>query len=550
LCNFLHSEYKKVSPHHQKTNTPARGTQYRGKNPLKALLVTGTLAQNTVLQYAKQSKTHSEILTLKIPVAALLTPQLIIQALKKTPPTGIDVVLTPGQMRGDTSEITAATGIPAFKGPRYAADLPVVLDALGEVALSTIAPACDLMAEKVKAKALEELEKVEADREALLKKPGSLLIGDLAVGKEFPMRVLSEIVDAPLLETCEIQRLAKHYVATGADIVDLGMLAWQCRPDDVKRAVAAVKAVVNVPVSIDTLKPQEIQAAVEAGVDLILSGDDGNLEKIAPYAKDTAVVIIPTNQRRGYFPQEVGTRVSMLERLVKKAKRLGFKRIVGDLVLEPSNVLDSYVAYRDFARRNPNVPLMVGIANVVELFDADSVGLNALLARLSSEVDASILLVTEKSPKAKGSIKEASVAAKMMYLAKKRNSVPRDLGLDLLILKEKTERESSDILEADCDFISAQPATEQFVADPCGVFRVAVDHQGGDIVVLHYVSVEAGEPLHVLRGRGAEALLAEVVRLGLVSRLEHSAYLGRELAKAELALQLGRGYVQDAELFG
>jgi dihydropteroate synthase len=67
--------------------------------------------------------------------------------------------------------------------------------------------------------------------------------------------------------------------------------------------------------------------------------------------------------------------------------------------------------------------------------------------------------------------------------------------------------------------------------------------------VLHYASLEGGEPLHVLRGQGAEVLLAEVVRLGLVSRLEHSAYLGRELAKAEVALRLGRGYLQDTELF-
>ena len=227
-------------------------------------------------------------------------------------------------MRGDTAEITAETGIPSFKGPRYAADLPVVLDALGEVELSTVEPACDLLAEKVKAKALEELQKVEQNREILLQKPGSMLIGDLVVGKEFPMRVMSEIVDAPLLETREIQRLARYYVDNGADIVDLGMLAWQSNPDDVKRAVKAVKDVVDVPVSIDTLNPLEIEAAVEAGVDLILSGDDGNLEKIAPFAKNTSIVIIPTNQLRGYFPQEVGTRVSLLERLSKEGQTIGF----------------------------------------------------------------------------------------------------------------------------------------------------------------------------------------------------------------------------------
>ena len=255
----------------------------------------------------------------------------------------------------------------------------------------------------------------------------------------------------------------------------LTSLTWVCwlgnAAPTTNRAVEAVKSVVDVPVSIDTLNPLEIKAAVEAGVDLILSGDDGNLEKIAPYAKKPRSLLFPLTNAEAYFPKEVGTRVSMLERLIKKAKQLGFTRIVGDLVLEPSNVLDSYVAYRDFAHRNPDVPLMVGIANVVELFDADSVGLNALLARLSSEIKASILLVTEKSPKAKGSVKETAVAAKMMYLSKKRNSVPRDLGLDLLILKQKNDLKNlSADLDVDCEVVTANATLRAVCGRPMRSF--------------------------------------------------------------------------------
>ncbi|MEM4524601.1 MAG: DUF4346 domain-containing protein, partial [Archaeoglobaceae archaeon] len=33
-----------------------------------------------------------------------------------------------------------------------------------------------------------------------------------------------------------------------------------------------------------------------------------------------------------------------------------------------------------------------------------------------------------------------------------------------------------------------------------------------------------------------------------VSRLDHAAYLGRELMKAEIALRLGKNYIQDREL--
>ena len=153
---------------------------------MKALLITGTLAENTVKQYVKQSSAPAEVIALNVPVAAFLTPKIIIEALKKVPLKDVAIILTPGQMLGDTKTITDALKIPAFKGPRYAADLPVVLDCLGEVTLSTTVPACDLLREELQEKALAELEKVEQNREMLLKKPGNLVIADLAVGKEFP----------------------------------------------------------------------------------------------------------------------------------------------------------------------------------------------------------------------------------------------------------------------------------------------------------------------------------------------------------------------------
>jgi dihydropteroate synthase-like protein len=517
---------------------------------MKALLVTGTLAEATVKQYASQSHTQTHVIALNTPVAAFLTPQTIIQTLQQTPLKDIDIILTPGQMPHNTQPITDALHIPTYKGPRYAADLPVVLDSLNEVTLSTVVPACDLMREKVKEKALQELANAETNKEALLQTPGNLTVKDLALGKAFPMRVLTEIADAPLLETPKIAQLAKQYVASGANIIDLGMVAGQTRPDDAKHAVEAVKAAVDVPVSIDTLNPVEIEAAVAAGVDLILSADEGNLDVIAPFALDTPVVVIPTNQRRGYFPQTPQERVELLERLIAHAQELGFKKIIGDLILEPTKILDSYVAFREFAHRNPTVPLLIGIANVVELFDADSVGLNALLTRLSAEVGADILLVTEETPKTRGSIKEVSTAAKMMFLAKKRDSVPRDLGIELLILKDKIDRETPLSMSLENAIIVEASKIAPFVSDPCGVFRVLVDHQGGMLVAAHYAASDASEPLHVIRGGSAEAVLGEVLRCGLVSRLDHVGYLGIELAKAEVALRVGKGYVQDEVLFG
>jgi dihydropteroate synthase-like protein len=323
------------------------------------------------------------------------------------------------------------------------------------------------------------------------------------------------------------------------------------RPEDAKKAVEAIKHVVQVPVSIDTLNPIEIEAAVAAGAEFVLSGDAGNLEAIAPFTQNVAVVLIPTNQREGYFPKTAAERVAFLEEIVAKAKKLGLKKILADLILEPTNVLESMIAFRDFASRNPDIPLFVGVSNVTELVDVDSVGVNALLARLSAEVDGSVLLATEKRTKAKGTVREEAVAAKMMFLAKKRGSVPKDLGIDLLILKDKRNHEEpySKTLETNRTVIVAPENVEPAVLDSRGAFKNFIDHAEGPLIAAHYASADLSTPLHIVKGKTAESVCAKIVALGLVSQLDHAAYLGGELAKAEVALKTGKGYLQDAPLF-
>jgi dihydropteroate synthase-like protein len=522
----------------------------KGGYSLKVLLATGLLAEKTVKRYAEESSVETCVFALKVPVAALLSSEQIAKALKNTGVRDFDVILVPGLVRGDASVIADSVGKPTFKGPRYAADLPTVLDALDRVKLSTVTPACDLLREELRQKALRELDAVEDDRDVLLKKPGNMLIGELAVGKDFPMRVLAEIVDAALMPDAEIQKLARHFVEAGADLVDVGMVAGESRPRDAKRCVEAVKKVVNVPVSVDTLNPEEIREAVAAGADLILSVDAGNVEQVASFASEVAAVVIPTNQREGYFPASAGDRVRFLEEIMEKARALGLKRLMADLILEPSNVLDSMVAFRDFAVRNPEVPLFVGVSNVTELFDADSVGVNALLARLSSEVNASMLLATEKSSKAKGTVREEAIASKMMFLAKKRGSVPKDLGIDLLVLKDKRKHEEAydAKLEADAQVTMAEEAAPS-ILDPQGVFRITVDRDANVIVALHFATSEADKPTKIVKGETAEAVYVKLVEMGLVTRLDHAAYLGSELAKAEIALRSGKEYIQDIPLF-
>ena len=133
-----------------------------------------------------------------------------------------------------------------------------------------------------------------------------------------------------------------------------------------------------------------------------------------------------------------------LEENVEAAKSFGIL-VIADPVLSPplQGLAASIKGYIDFRRSNPNLPLFFGVGNVTELLDADSQGSNALLAALGSELEASILFTPEYSPKARGSVGELRTASEMMMLARHRHSPPKDLGIDLLVLKEKRHRPKS-----------------------------------------------------------------------------------------------------------
>ena len=78
-------------------------------------------------------------------------------------------------------------------------------------------------------------------------------------------------------------------------------------------------------------------------------------------------------------------------------------------------------------------------------------------------------------------------------------------------------------------------------------FIILVDKANHQIVVEHYTGQEKKLNKKIV-GKRAENIMGTIVRLGLVKGLYHSAYLGKELKKAEIALRLGKDYEQDKEL--
>lgn len=83
----------------------------------------------------------------------------------------------------------------------------------------------------------------------------------------------------------------------------------------------------------------------------------------------------------------------------------------------------------------------------------------------------------------------------------------------------------------------------RLVQDPAGYCVVYPDSRRGCIRLEHFHN--DGSLDCVVEGRTPAAVYAAVIDRKLVSRLDHAAYLGRELARAERSLTTGEPYVQD-----
>jgi len=77
--------------------------------------------------------------------------------------------------------------------------------------------------------------------------------------------------------------------------------------------------------------------------------------------------------------------------------------------------------------------------------------------------------------------------------------------------------------------------------DEAGYFVIHVE--GEALLVEHYSYRE--ELLRVIEGRTARELYLTLIGNGWVSRLDHAAYLGKELARAEWSVRQGLPFVQD-----
>lgn len=490
---------------------------------MKILIATGRLAENTVRKAVGEK---ADVLVADIDIAAFITPKKLIKAFQEAGfSKKYDLILLPGLVAGDFSKVSDEMGCKIRLGPKHAYDLGFVLHFAGEVEFSETVPACELLADVRKEMALELIR--EAEEEAI----SPLTLREVKLGGNSRMKVMGEIVGAAELKPEDLKIKIEAFIARGADIIDLGA-TLNTLPGQVRSTVSLAKTLTCIPISVDTLDTELIKEGIEAGADLVLSLNNTNMETAGPAVAKAGVaaVIIP----------DEGNSLESLVRNIEAARRLGIEKIIADPVLDPvgHNITESIVRYYEFHRMYPEIPLFFGAGNVTELMDVDTIGVNATLCGIGAETGASILFTPEYSDKAQGSIGELKKASEMMQLCRIRESSPKDLGIDLLYIKEKRRRPDSPSPEK---VITAR-ASKNWRTDPAGPIRIRIVPDricgnGGLIVAEHEKAAIAGE--------SAREVMDTLLELELVSRLDHAAYLGRELEKAELALRFNRSYAQD-----
>ncbi len=511
----------------------------------RILVVTGRMAEDIVRKTIAYSKTKHcvNVVVTPIPVAAFLTTEYIALYLKELGVSSrdYDYILLPGLVRGSGRIIEEAIGVRTVKGTVNVYDLTDILRLDDLSILSPDKPADEILQNVV----FSNVRRVLMEIEDSLSDSNSIVVRGLRIPvSPPPIRVVAEVAEAHTLTVDSLIRECLRLVESGADIISLSFETYSPHPDAVKRIVSLVRRELDTPIAIDTSIPSEVNVAIESGVDMVINVDLTNIDRIERVNRDVAIVTTPRDPNTAMAPSDVDERVFLLKKAVEAVRARGFEKVFADAILDiPLSTFRSLLAFYRFKLLYPDIPMFMGVGNVTEMVDVDSVGVNALLTMFAREVGASLILTVEKSVKARGSTLECKLASQMTSLADVKGCPPKDIGLSLLILKDK--RRYDEPLDKANEVIEAVEEERPYMPDPMGVFKIRVDHENGYIEVLYI-----GRKGRILiRGRSARAIRHEIVSRELISQVSHALYIGQELAKAEIALRLGKNYIQEAPLF-
>ena len=434
------------------------------------LFVTGKLAEPALRRMlaelgAAWSFEYS-IAVLPITVAALATTPWIARHLQV--PAATKRVILPGLCDGDLGLVEQVAGVAVERGPKDLRELPAFFG--GETG-----------------------------------RPPDYGAYDIAI--------LAEINHAPRQALPEILQQARSYHDAGADVIDLG-----CDPDSTwPRAGETVRALRDqgLRVSIDSFNPAEVEHAIRAGAELVLSVNSSNLSAARSWGCE--VVALPDD------PATLGGLDRTVETLAAWAVPFRIDPIIEPIGLGFARSLGRFFEVR---RRYPQAEMMMGIGNVTELTDVDSAGVNVVLLAICQELGIRSVLTTEVINWCRSAVRELDLARRLVHYACRQRVLPKHLEPDLVMLRDpKLHEHGAETLRD----LAARITDRNF--------RLFAER--GLVHVLN-------KQMH-LTGDDPFQLFAEMARREAIEPA-HAFYLGYEMAKAVTALTLGKNYVQDQAL--
>lgn len=414
---------------------------------------------------------------LPITVAALMTPAWISRHVHI--PESVSRVIIPGYCEGDLGPIQSLTTVRVERGPR---DLRELDEFFGQ-------------------------------------KPARDDYG------RYDIQILAEINHAPRLTLDAILSAAADLRSSGADLIDVG-----CDPGEpwagVAECVRALKAEGH-RVSIDSLQPAEIEPAVRAGAELVLSVNSSNREAAKEWGCEVVAI-----------PDDIPT-LGGLEETVEVLAAAGVRLRI-DAIVEPigCGFAASLGRYLEVRRRFPDAEMLMGIGNLTELTDADSAAINVLLLGFCQELGIRSVLTTQVINWARTSVRECDLARRLVHYATGHRIPPKYLEPRLVALRD--------------------PKVHEFGAESLAKLAAQIKDNN------YRVFAESGQ-VHLV---GAGLHIADHDPFIVFERLlspgfggasdthqrpanldaSHAFYLGYEMAKAAIALTLGKEYRQDEAL--
>lgn len=432
--------------------------------------VTGRLAEyslrTTLEDLAPRARFAYTIGVLPITVASLMRTSWIAKKIDVPPET--TRVVIPGHCGGDLTIVEQAAGVPVERGPKDLRQLP---EYFGQ--------------------------------------------DEATVASGWDIEIVAEINHCPQRSLDEILAQAESLTANGADVIDVG-----CDPGETWLGVAdCVWALrdAGYRVSIDSFNPQEVERAICAGAELVLSVNTSNCQAARQF--DAELVIVPDD------PETLAGLDETMATLAAAGRRFRVDPILTPIGLGFAHSLGRYLEVR---RRYPEVEMLMGIGNLTEMTDADSAAINVLLLGFCQEIGIRSVLTTQVINWASTSVRECDLARRLVYRAATDRMPPKHIEPRLIALRdERLYENGADVLEQ----------LSRDIKD--ANYRIFAE-QG----VLHLV----GNGMH-LKDQDPFRLFGQLLdqRPGNVDAT-HAFYLGFEIAKAYTARQLGKNYRQDQPL--